>query len=84
LRAADEEITRTVEKLSPLRSRVVRVSVESGGAAQEEAAKLNADLDEMKLRLDALRSSTPPQDPRASKLYALPRPTTNRYYWPVR
>ena len=59
LRAADEEISRTVEKLSPLRSRVVRVSVESGGAAQEAAAMLNADLDETSLRLDALRSSLP-------------------------
>jgi len=58
LRAADEEISRTVEKLSPLRSKVVRISVESGGAAQEAAARLNADLDEMNLRLDALRSST--------------------------
>ena len=63
LRAADEEISRTVEKLSPLRSRVVRVSVESGGAAQEAAARLNADLDEMNLRLDALRSSTSPPEP---------------------
>jgi hypothetical protein len=63
LRAADEEISRTVEKLSPLRSRVVRVSVESGGAVQEAAAKLNTDLDEMNLRLDALRSSTFPQEP---------------------
>jgi len=64
LRAADEEISRTIEKLSPLRSRVVRVSVESGGAAQEASARLNADLDEMNLRLDALRSSTsPPESP---------------------
>lgn len=63
LRTAEEEISRTVEKLSPLRSRVVRVSVESGGAAQEAAAILNADLDEMKLRLDALRSSTPSPEP---------------------
>jgi len=63
LRAADEEITRTVEKLSPLRSRVVRASVESGSAAQEEAATLNTDLDEINLRLDALRSSTPSPEP---------------------
>lgn len=63
LRAADEEISRTVENLSPLRSRVVRVSVESGGAAQEAASMLNADLDEMNLRLDALRSSTPSPEP---------------------
>src|SRR3712207_2370013 len=57
LHAADEEISRTVEKLLSLRSRVVRVSAESGGAAQEAAATLNADLDEMNLRLDTLRSS---------------------------
>jgi hypothetical protein len=63
LRAADEQITRTVEKLSPLRSRVVRASVESGSAAQEEAATLNTDLDEINLRLDALRSSTPSPEP---------------------
>ena len=59
LRAADEEISRTVEKLLHLRSRVVRTSVESGGAAQKAAVSLNADLDEMNLRLDALRFSTP-------------------------
>lgn len=63
LRVADEEISRTVEKLSTLRLRVVRVSVESGGAAQEAAAMLNADLDEMNLRLDALRFSTPSEPP---------------------
>ncbi|CAA9453936.1 MAG: hypothetical protein AVDCRST_MAG80-2617 [uncultured Rubrobacteraceae bacterium] len=62
LHVADEEISRTVEKLSPLRSRVVRVSVESGGAAQKAADRLNADLDEMNLRLDALRSSTFPSE----------------------
>jgi hypothetical protein len=63
LRALDEEISQTVEKLSPLRSRVVRVSVESGGAIQEAAARLNADLDEMNLRLDDLRSSTSSPEP---------------------
>ena len=64
LRAADEEISRTVEKLSILRSRIVRISVESGSAAQEAAAMLNADLDEMNLCLDdALRSSTPSPEP---------------------
>ena len=63
LHAADEEISRTVEKLSPLRSRVVRVAVESEGAAQEAAARLNTDLDEMNLRLDALRSSTSSPEP---------------------
>jgi DNA repair exonuclease SbcCD ATPase subunit len=71
LRSADEEISQTVEKLSPLRSRVVRVSVESDGAVQEAAARLNTDLDEMNLRLDALRSSTsPPEPPDQSALRA--------------
>jgi ribosome-associated translation inhibitor RaiA len=55
LHAADTEISSTFEKLLALRARVVRVSVESGGAAQEAAAKVNADLDEMNLRLDALQ-----------------------------
>src|SRR5918994_5255946 len=41
LRAADAEISNTFEKLSALRARVVRISVESGGAAQDAAAKLN-------------------------------------------
>lgn len=54
VRAADEEISDTLEKLSTLRARVVRVSLESGGAARDAAARLNADLDELNLRLDAL------------------------------
>ena len=57
LHTADAEIYSTFEKLLTLRARVVRVSIESGGAAQEAAAKLNADLDEMNLRLEALRST---------------------------
>jgi chromosome segregation ATPase len=64
LHTADAEMSDTFEKLSTLRARVVRISVESGGAAQDAAAKLNADLDEMNLRLDALRSTmTPPEPP---------------------
>lgn len=63
LRAADVEISQTVQKLSTLRARVVRISVESGGAAQDAAARLNADLDEMHLRLDALRSTMSPEHP---------------------
>ena len=63
LRTADAEISQSIEKLSTLRARVVRVSVESGGAAQEAAARLNADLDEMNLRLDALRSTMSPSEP---------------------
>ncbi len=64
LHTADAEISSTFEKLLTLRARVVRISVESGGPAQEAAAKLNADLDEMDLRLDALRSTmSPPESP---------------------
>ncbi len=57
LRTADAEISDAFEKFSTLRARVVRVSTESGGAAQDAAAKLNADLDELSLRLDALSST---------------------------
>ena len=61
--AADAEISDAVEKLLTLRARVVRVSTESGGAAQEAAATLNANLDELNLRLDALRSTLSPPEP---------------------
>jgi ribosome-associated translation inhibitor RaiA len=57
LRAADTEISSTFEKLSTLRARIVRISVESGVTAQGAAAELNADLDKMNLHLDALRST---------------------------
>lgn len=57
LRAADAEISDVFERFSRLRAQVVRVSTESGGAAQEAAAKLNAELDESNLRLDAARSA---------------------------
>ncbi len=63
LYTADVEISDTLEKLSALRARVVRVSAESGGAAQEAAARLNADLDELNLHLDALRSRMSPPGP---------------------
>ena len=63
LHTADVEISDTLEKLSALRARVVRVSAESGGAAQEAAARLNADLDELNLHLDALRSRMSPPGP---------------------
>ena len=63
LRAADAEISDTLEKLSTLRTRIVRLSIESGSAAQGTANRLNADLDELNLRLDALRSTRPPPEP---------------------
>lgn len=61
--AADAEISDAFGKLLTLRARVVRISVESGGAAQDAAAKLNADLDELNLRLEALRSTLSPPEP---------------------
>jgi len=64
LRAAEAEISNTFGKLSTLRARVVRISVESRGAALDAAAKLNADLDEMNLRLDALHYTLSPPDER--------------------
>ena len=63
VRAADAEISDAFEKLLTLRARVVRISAESGGAAQDAAAKLNADLDELNLRLEALRSTLSPPKP---------------------
>ncbi len=63
VRAADAEISDAFEKLLTLRARVVRISVESGGAARDAAAKLNADLDELNLRLEALRSTLSPPEP---------------------
>lgn len=57
LRAADAEVSGAVQNLLNFRARVVRVSTETGGAAQGETARLNADLDEMNLRLDALHST---------------------------
>jgi ribosome-associated translation inhibitor RaiA len=64
LRAADVEISSTFEKLSTLRARVVRISIESGVTAQGAAAELNADLDEMNLCLDALRYTMAPPEER--------------------
>ena len=62
LRAADAEISDTLERLLVLRSRVVRVSIESGDP--EGAAALNASLDELNTRLEALSDTmTPPETP---------------------
>jgi hypothetical protein len=62
LRAADAEISGTFEKLLALRSRVVRVSIDSGNP--EGAAALNASLDELNTRLEALSDTmTPPETP---------------------
>ncbi|MDP8949520.1 MAG: hypothetical protein M3N00_04655 [Actinomycetota bacterium] len=63
VRVADAEISDAFKKLLTLRARVVRISVESGGAAQDAASKLNADLDELNLRLEVLRSTLSPPEP---------------------
>jgi hypothetical protein len=62
LRAADAEISCTFENLLALRSRVVRVSIESGNP--EGAAALNASLDDLNARLEALSDTmSPPEAP---------------------
>src|ERR687886_38459 len=63
IRAADVEISHILTKLSTLQIRIVRVSVQSGGKVRDAAADVNTDLDEMNLRLDALRSTMPPLKP---------------------
>ena len=63
IRAADVEISHILKKLSTLQIRIVRVSVQSGGKVRDAAADVNTDLDEMNLRLDALRSTIPPLKP---------------------
>jgi hypothetical protein len=62
LRAADAEISDTFDRFLALRSRVVRVSIDSGNP--EGAAALNASLDELNARLEALSETmTPPETP---------------------
>jgi hypothetical protein len=62
LRAADAEISDTFDKLLALRSRVVRVAIDSGNPAG--AAALNASLDELNARLEALSDTmSPPETP---------------------
>ena len=62
LRAADAEISDTLERLLALRSRVVRISIESGD--QEGVAALNSSLDELNARLEALSDTmAPPEAP---------------------
>src|SRR5215203_7077442 len=62
LRAADAEISDTLERLLALRSRVVRISIESGDP--EGVAALNSSLDELNARLEALSDTmAPPEAP---------------------
>ncbi len=61
LRAVDVELSGALAKLATLRARVVRVSLESGDAARDAAARLNADLDELNLSLDTLNATLSPE-----------------------
>lgn len=58
IRAADAEISDTFDKFLTLRARVVRVSIESGVAPRADA--LNASLDELNARLEALSDTMSP------------------------
>lgn len=62
---ADEELAGMVDRLLALRAKVVRVSLESGGPAREEATAMMRDLDGLNRRLDALKETLePPADRR--------------------
>ena len=61
LRSADAEISETFDKLLTLRARVARVSIEGGGS--DQAAALNASLDELNARLEALSDTMSPPEP---------------------
>lgn len=61
LSTIDAQLSDAFEKVSDLRPRVVRISIESGDDAREAADRLIADLDETLRHLDALLSRTSPQ-----------------------
>lgn len=62
-KAADAEISNTLDLLLTLRARVVRVSMDSGTEARAAAQDLNVSLDELNLRLEALgETMAPPED----------------------
>ena len=58
IRAADAEISDTFDKFLALRAKVVRVSIESGDPTR--AGALNASLDELNARLEALSETMSP------------------------
>jgi hypothetical protein len=60
LRAADAEISDTSEKLLTLQSQVVRISIDSGNP--DQAVILNASLDELNARLEALNDVMSPPE----------------------
>lgn len=60
---ADEELSGMVERLLTLRSRVVRVSLETGDPARKAAGSLMRDLDNLNRRVEALGETLrPPED----------------------
>ncbi len=61
LRTMDAQLSDAFEKVSALRPRVVRISIESGDDAREAAGRLITDLDETLRHLDALLSRTSPR-----------------------
>ena len=61
LLAADAEISDTFNKLLTLRAKVARVSIEGGGS--DQAAALNASLDDLNARLEALSDTMSPPEP---------------------
>ena len=61
VRAADAEISETFDKLLTLRARVARVTIE--GEVSDQAAALNASLDELNARLEALSATMSPTEP---------------------
>jgi uncharacterized protein involved in exopolysaccharide biosynthesis len=58
INSADAEISGTLESLLALRSRVVRVSIDSENP--ERAATLNTSLDDLNARLEALSETMSP------------------------
>lgn len=52
--AADAEISGVIDKFLALRTRVVRISLDSGPTARAMAGELNSSLDELNHRLEAL------------------------------
>jgi hypothetical protein len=62
IEAADAEIHGMVERFLALRARVVRISIDSGGAARAAADDLNASLDELNFRLEALADTMSPPE----------------------
>lgn len=63
--ASEAEISNTLDLLLTLRARVVRVSMDSGPEARAAAQDLNASLDGLNLRLEALgETMSPPEDRR--------------------